>query len=263
MSLFGIDGSFVAGLPPWLLVLGGGILGAILGSFIGALVTRWPDGRSVLSGRSSCDSCGAQLAWHELFPLLSFLLSKGRCRHCNAVIGRVHFSAELLAALIGAAAFALLPPITAFWAALLGWLLLPLLLLDFRHLWLPTGLILLLALAGLIRLLLMGDLEATGLSLLAAAFAYAALELIRVGYRKYRGIEGMGAGDPRLLGAIMLWIEPFQLPFLLLMASLFGLALVLLYRRDVTERAKLQIPFGSCLAVAAWLLFLASEGAFQ
>ena len=38
-----------------------GVLGAIVGSFLAALVIRWPAGRSVLAGRSACDACGRTL----------------------------------------------------------------------------------------------------------------------------------------------------------------------------------------------------------
>ena len=48
-------------MPNWGRVVLLGILGAVFGSFIAALVIRWPAGRSVMRGRSACDACGRVL----------------------------------------------------------------------------------------------------------------------------------------------------------------------------------------------------------
>lgn len=80
------------------------ILGAIFGSFTGALVVRWPAGRSVMDGRSGCDACGRTLGPAELVPLVSYLVQRGRCRGCGVAIDRRHWWIELLAAAIGVAA---------------------------------------------------------------------------------------------------------------------------------------------------------------
>ncbi|WP_369010312.1 prepilin peptidase, partial [Escherichia coli] len=37
------------------------ILGAAIGSFLATILLRWPQGRSVVAGRSACDSCGKTL----------------------------------------------------------------------------------------------------------------------------------------------------------------------------------------------------------
>ena len=41
------------------------LLGALVGSFLATLLIRWPQGRSVATGRSRCDSCGAKLGVRE------------------------------------------------------------------------------------------------------------------------------------------------------------------------------------------------------
>ena len=37
------------------------LAGAAIGSFIGTALVRLPEGRSVLAGRSACDSCAAPI----------------------------------------------------------------------------------------------------------------------------------------------------------------------------------------------------------
>ncbi|OYW84345.1 MAG: hypothetical protein B7Z20_11005 [Sphingobium sp. 32-64-5] len=81
-------------------MLGAGVLGLIFGSFLAALAMRWPEGRSVLAGRSCCDGCGRTLRAVELVPVLSALVSRGRCRECGARIDPLHMGMELGCAFI-------------------------------------------------------------------------------------------------------------------------------------------------------------------
>lgn len=61
------------------------IFGAIIGSFLNVVIYRMHTGRSI-NGRSHCMTCGRHLAWYDLFPIISFLILRGRCRSCTAAI---------------------------------------------------------------------------------------------------------------------------------------------------------------------------------
>jgi leader peptidase (prepilin peptidase)/N-methyltransferase len=238
-------------LTPALLWPGGGaLLGAIIGSFLGALVLRWPRGASVVRGRSCCDACGAQIAARDLIPILSFLLRRGRCRACGGAIERTHFWIELTAALIGGVAFALFPPIQAAAFVLLGWLLLPLAWIDARHHWLPDPLVGALALAGL----LLGELV-SGADLLdrliGAVAGGLSLALIAEIYRRARGRDGLGGGDPKLFAALGCWLGWALLPPLLLVASALGLVWAgVEAARGRLLSATTRLPLGTLLALA-------------
>ena len=241
-------------LPVCIWALLFGLLGTILGSFLATLCLRWPDGRSVLVGRSSCDACGRTLGTTDLIPLLSALASRGRCRSCGAPIDGTHSQIEIAALLAGAAPFLVLPPFAAAAWAVMAWLLIPLIWLDHRYLWLPDALVLVLALSGLA---LGGFLDDRTLidRLIGGTAGWAVLAAIAAFYRYARGREGLGAGDPKLLGALGLWLGWQALPFLLLLASGFGLFLALLGARAV-PLAEQRIPLGSALGLAAMLLGL-------
>jgi len=71
------------------------ILGLLIGSFLNVVILRYNTGKS-LSGRSGCFSCRHKLAWYELVPVLSFLVQRGRCRHCGSKISRQYPTVELL-----------------------------------------------------------------------------------------------------------------------------------------------------------------------
>lgn len=240
-------------LIPLLLAL----LGAIIGSFIATLVVRWPEGRSVAAGRSACDGCERTLAARDLVPLLSALASRGRCRTCGAVIDPVHWHVELACAVVGIAAGLAAPPVEAGAGAVFGWLLVALATLDLRAFWLPDRLTATLALAGIAS-------GSAGLApdlsdrLIGGAAGFVSLWAIAAAYKRLRGREGMGGGDPKLFGAIGLWLGWRMLPGVLLVASLIGLGVVLVQRaRGRAVAADDALPLGTLLAAAAYPAWLA------
>ena len=62
--------------------------------FLGAALVRLPDGRSVLTGRSACDTCDKELGPAELIPILSWVMQGGKCRECGSAIDRWQLAAE-------------------------------------------------------------------------------------------------------------------------------------------------------------------------
>lgn len=74
------------------------LFGTIIGSLLNVVVLRY--GARGLSGRSHCGACGKTLRWFELFPLVSFLAQRGRCRSCKARISRQYFLVELVTGLV-------------------------------------------------------------------------------------------------------------------------------------------------------------------
>lgn len=227
-------------------------LGLIVGSFVATLAVRWPENRRV-DGRSACDACGAQLRWFELVPLLSYLLARGRCRRCGASIGPIHPIGEALCALVGVLAFGLAPGVEGVFAALAGLLLVALAMIDLRAFWLPD------ALTGLLAVVAVGSafagIEPAPIDrLIGGAAGFLTLWSIAFAYRRIRGREGLGGGDPKLFGAIGLWLGWEFLPFVLLLGSLIGLmAVATMMARGTAVRGTTRLPFGTMLAAAAFL----------
>ena len=235
--------------------LGGVVAGAMAGSFIATLCLRWPRGEQAMSGRSICDGCQRPLGPAELVPVISALILRGRCRTCGAAIPRFHLQVELIAACLGGVALALEPNFRGAALALFWLLLLPSALLDARHYWLPDRLTLAIAAGGMA---LGGLVSGAALAdrLIGGGVGFAALWLIAQAYRRARGREGLGSGDPKLFGAIGLWTGWSALAPILLVASLLGLAVALLMRRSALDR----MPFGTLLA-AAGIIYTAAMAA--
>ena len=59
------------------------IFGTIFGSFYNVVGYRLPKGESIIYPASHCPNCGHKLGTLELIPILSFLIQKGRCKHCQ------------------------------------------------------------------------------------------------------------------------------------------------------------------------------------
>lgn len=228
------------------------VLGAILGSFIAALASRWPQDRSVLTGRSQCDACGVVLRPWQLVPIVSHMALRGRCADCRAPIGPDSLIIELIAAAIGGLALLLHPGWEGVAIAAFGWLLLPLAWLDLRHFWLPHRLTAALAVGGVIAAGLGLGPDWTS-RLIGAGAGFGMLWIVAFAYRRLRARDGMGGGDPLLLGAIGFWLGWQTLPLVLMIASGTGLAIALvLQRRGADLSSATRFPLGTLMAAAAW-----------
>jgi leader peptidase (prepilin peptidase)/N-methyltransferase len=120
-------------------------------------------------------------------------------------------------------------------------------------LWLPNRLVLILALVGvLIAPFLTPDVSWLDRAL-GGIGGFLSLEVIRQSFRIAYKQDGMGGGDPKLFGAIGIWLGWQALPITLLLSCLVGFAFILATYVSAKKRA-LQLPFGSFLCVAAYIL---------
>jgi leader peptidase (prepilin peptidase)/N-methyltransferase len=114
------------------------LLGAILGSFLNALLFRFNTGKG-MGGRSRCMRCNHTLAALDLVPILSFVLLGGRCRYCASRISAQYPLVEFAAALLSGALFVTFGDdllLYAFW--LVVWLtVLFIFVYDLRHMIIP------------------------------------------------------------------------------------------------------------------------------
>ena len=231
------------------------VLGLVMGSAVTAMAWRVPRGRSWVRGRSACPSCRHELEIVDLVPVLSWIVHRGRCRHCAAPISPRYPLTELLC---GAWAVLLLREVGLTWAypllALWGFLLIALLWIDLDFHLLPDALTFpgtLIAVAAALtipggaRHALLGVVTGSGI-----------LWLLAWGYWKLRKIEGMGGGDIKLaamFGAVLGWQLTLVTLFLAALAgSIWGGVLMLRHRAG----GKTELPFGTMLAPAAMVVFL-------
>jgi leader peptidase (prepilin peptidase)/N-methyltransferase len=239
--------------PLWLLPP----LALIVGSWLGVLVRRWPQGRKLAWARSQCDSCGHELGPLELVPLASFAWRRGRCRYCGAAIGWFHPAIELAALTIAVAALYVDGDGWRAWVdAVLGWALLCAAWIDAETFRLPDLVTLPLILTGLAVTWWFDPVALYGHAA-AAAVGYLGFRGLNVAYRAVRGRDGLGQGDAKLLAAVGAWLGLAALPFVILGGGIFGIAAAVAADRRHGWRANIRIAFGPPLALAffLWRLF--------
>jgi leader peptidase (prepilin peptidase)/N-methyltransferase len=284
------------------------LLGLIFGSFLNVCIYRLPQGLSVVAPRSACPRCKTQIRAYDNIPVISWIVLRGRCRDCQAPISPRYALVELLTAGLFVASFLRFGfTLEAVKACVLSFLLLGLVLTDADCHLLPdeltlTGLGIGLAMslfvpvddfftsmlpASLWRAVppefswrLVSGVDALVGAGLGSAFIYGAGYL----YLKWKGIEGMGFGDVKLMGMIGSFLGMRLTLFVIFAAamvgSIFGVGLIFavwrkrlrrrlargkepanIARRRAWRSARLlyrqyEIPFGSFLgSVALVMLF--------
>ncbi len=192
-----------------------------------------------------------------LAPPVAWAIERGAVRldHADGTPPRrmVVAAAAVAVALSAAIAF---DGAAAALAALLGWALLALARIDLGAGLLPDRLTAPVALAGLAVAGLDAP-DALLRALVGMAAGFAALAGVAWLYRRWRGRDGMGLGDAKLLGAAGAWLGAASLPLTVCLAATSALAAVLTARRFGwrLERDG-AIPFGPFLCLAVWIVFL-------
>lgn len=241
-----------------------GVLGLVMGSFLGVVIHRSPatcltpnvPRFPLLWPRSHCPHCTTPLRWFELIPLLSALMLKGRCRYCQTALGWRDSAIELSCAGLTLLIVALAPDSMLLWLLFFWWLL-ALAWIDAQTQLLPDTLTLSLLWLGLLSTAL-GWLAISPVeSVLGAVLGYLSLWCVREAYWLMRRQEGMGGGDLKLLAAIGAWLGWLALPWVVLLGALTGIIAVLLRG---WQRRHEPMPFGPALALGAALFWLLTHG---
>ena len=245
-----------------LLVGWSAVLGLLVGSFLNVVILRVPAGRSIVTPPSACGSCGSRLTARDLVPVLSWVVLRGRCRHCGVAVTARYAVVEL----VTAACFA----VTAWrigwaWALpaylVLAAFLVALSVIDLDTHLLPRRIVYAAGVTGVITLALAAALDEQPERLgWAAIGAVGVLLAFLVIYAAARG--GFGFGDVRL-GAVLGWYLGWQglafapvgifLGFLL--GATVGSALIVVGRAG----RRTAVPFGPFLAGGAFLAIVAGR----
>ena len=72
------------------------IFGAVVGSFLNVCVHRMPRDQSIVSPPSHCPKCKERIAWWHNIPIVSYILLRGRCRHCGVQISPRYVLLEVM-----------------------------------------------------------------------------------------------------------------------------------------------------------------------
>ena len=243
------------------------IAGLILGSFLNVCIYRIPRGLSVVRPGSACPHCGRPIRPWENIPVLSYVLLGGRCRGCRGGISWIYPFVEILTAVSFAALYWRFG-----WSAPLGvnavffCLLIVLVMIDLTDRILPDVFTVGGTVAGLLLVpwqapefftLPGSPVTGEGLGnryaqaglgiLLGAGFLW----LVAWLYRKFRGVEGMGMGDVKMMAMVGAFLGWQMVWLTILLGSLMGAVVGGSYVWLTGRGRRYELPFGSFLGISA------------
>ena len=238
------------------------LIGACLGSFVNVAALRTLSGEDWVRQPSTCFHCAKKLNFFDNLPIIGFIRHGGKSGCCDQTLPRRYlyvelaFAAVLVVARQQIAGFAFL----SFLPFIL--LLAVVFLTDLEAFIIPDWASLGGATLGL-ALALAGapGLPALPQAVLGGAGGFALIYFINAAYKLWRGHDGMGFGDVKLMAMLGIWLGPVSLLPILFAASMsgafVGIIAILAARGTNNDSAPAQLPFGCFLAPTAllWLFF--------
>lgn len=244
------------------------LLGLLVGSFLNVVIYRLPLmlrrswGETDLPEitlawpASHCPACQAPVRWYQNLPVISWLLLRGRCASCKTPIAWLYPSVELAAAFLALLlAWRLGASLDALAWMGFAWTLLALAVIDAQTRLLPDFLTLPLVWAGLTFHWLASSPVVFNQAFAGALLGYLSLWSLYWAFKLVTGREGMGYGDFKLLAALGAWLGAPALVPIILLASLSGLLLALIFKLRKRWQGQ-ALPFGPHLVIGALLLLL-------
>ncbi|MBN2381469.1 prepilin peptidase [bacterium] len=237
------------------------VFGLVVGSFVNVIIYRWPRQESIIWPASHCPHCLSPIRVMDNIPVISYLVLRGRCRHCHNRISPIYPIVELLVAFCFMAVvlkfgFSLvLIPVLLFVSALIA-----VSFIDLHVQLIPDRItfpLIVLGLLGSGLQSLIGKIEFWPITFIPALIGCATgmfiLLAILFSYKLIMGVEGMGMGDVKLLGLIGLYLGWHKVILTLILASFVGtiIAVPVFLIKGKTRSEK--IPFGPFLSIAALL----------
>lgn len=233
------------------------ILGCSLASFYTALAMRLCNGESIVKPRSHCNYCNHVLSWYDLIPVVSFLITNGKCRYCHKKLEKTYILMELLGGFLFGLCFYLYSYSYELIASLIiSSLLLIIFVSDFKYLIILDGTVYFGAIIIIILKIVFFGIHSALLSLISSIVIFLFMYLIKILGDKIFKRESLGGGDIKLslfIGATL----GLKLSLIsIVIASFIALPYALYYMNSKKEK---EVPFGPFLILATLVTFIFME----
>lgn len=228
------------------------LMGTCVGSFCNVLIYRIPKEEEFVRTPSHCMTCGHQLKWYELFPVLSWLAQGGKCRSCGVKLSAQYPIVEAVNGIMWLLTGVLFRGdwlTVGLYCGLFSMLLVASVI-DWREFIIPNGINLVIFLLGLVRLAT--DLD----NWLFYLIGMLAVSLVFLLLHIATGGNGLGMGDVKLVAAAGLLLGWPKMILAVLVGSLSG---ALIHSARMKRGAGRKLAFGPYLAAGIWLAALVGE----
>ena len=231
------------------------IFGLTVGSFLNVCIYRIPLKKSIVNPPSGCTACGKRIKFYDNIPVLSYLILRGRCRHCGEKFSMLYPTVELATGLISMALLTRfnllnhsLPQYFIFFTFVST--LICISFIDLEHQIIPDAISIPGIIVGFILSFFFN--HVTWISSLAGIVSGGGiLFIVALVFEAITKKEGMGGGDVKLLAMIGAWLGWKAVPFVILAASLTGSVLGVIALLMARKGLRTRIPFGPFLALGA------------
>ena len=223
------------------------VIGAIMGSFLNMLIYRIPLNISLISPGSFCDQCKTPLKWYENVPIISYLVTLGKCRYCNTRFSISYTLIEAAMGLLFIYIYNYAQNITHFiYLSFLLTLLIGICIIDIKHFIISDKL---LFPAGVISILYYIYIARMGIFnyFLGAIIVFCILYGLKIGSKYVFHREAFGFGDVKLgtlLGFILGWKPALLAIFFGFVIAGFVIAILAVMKK---LKRNSYIPFGPFL----------------
>ena len=239
------------------------LLGLCVGSFLNVVIYRLPNNMSLANPPSHCPKCGNRIKWYDNIPVLSYIILRGRCRHCKEKISFRYPFVELLNCLMWFLCLLfftnfIVPSFAMNWYRFITYCIISSTLIciffcDLDNLEIPDVFQIILLICAVVLLLDNPTLENIMVKVfgfLGAGILFLTVNLL---FRFIKKTDGIGFGDVELIALAGLFLGGYKIIYALLISCIVGgiiLIIISIARKDKNKQYPFAVILTSGIAIA-------------
>ena len=229
------------------------LIGICFGSFITCFSYRLPRGKSFVKGRSYCPSCKHSLGFWDLFPIISWIISLGKCRYCEKTISVRYPLIEITTGILFLFIHYIFHSNTQIELLMLYLVLIfiAIIIIDLEHYIIPDSLQLAVLFAAIIWSIYYE--YSIFYILFNLSLGFLSSFLLAYFFKKIRKKEGLGFGDVKFIAIAAIFVGVHNLALFYLISGIIGVLHGLLWQKIMKKEI---FPFAPSLVFSLFLCLI-------
>lgn len=244
------------------------LLGLCVGSFLNVAIYRIPNDMSLVKPASHCPKCGEPIKWYDNIPLISYIVLRGKCRHCKEHISIRYPLVEILNMVLWFLCLMMftnfiIPNFEMNWirfvtSCFICSTLICIFFSDLDHLEIPEIFQIILLIFGIVLLLDNPSMETIMLKVFGFLGAGLLFLIVNLIYKLIRKRDGIGFGDIELVSIGGLILGGYKMIFALIISCVVG-GIILLIISLIKKQRNKEYPFAVILTSGMFIALLAGD----